>query len=81
MVPCRREFVVQKTLCLVALLAAFPLHAQESRAPINVSALGPQVGERVPDFSLPDQHGAVQTLDSIMGPNGAMLLFHRSADW
>ncbi len=81
MVPCRREFVVQKTLCLVALLVAFPLHAQESRAPINVSALGPQVGERVPDFSLPDQHGAVQTLDSIMGPNGAMLLFHRSADW
>ena len=32
MVPCRLEFVVQKTLCLVALLAAFPLHAQESRA-------------------------------------------------
>ena len=70
MVPCRGEIVVKKILCLVALLAALPLHAQESRAPINVSALGPQVGEQVPDFSLPDQHGAVQTLDFDHGPKG-----------
>ncbi len=40
-----------------------------------------QIGERVPDFSLPDQHGRIHTLESIMGPNGAMVLFHRSADW
>jgi peroxiredoxin len=39
------------------------------------------VGERVPDFSLPDQFGQLQSLDSIRGPNGTMLLFHRSADW
>ena len=32
------------------------MEAQE-REPIDVSALGPQVGERVPDFRLPDQHG------------------------
>ena len=51
------------------------------RTPIDVAALGPQVGERVPDFSLPDQNGQIQTLDSIRGPNGTMLLFHRSADW
>ncbi len=56
------------------------MEAQE-REPIDVSALGPQVGERVPDFSLPDQHGRVQTLQSIMGEKGAMILFHRSADW
>ena len=53
----------------------------QSRTPIDVEALGPQVGERVPDFSLPDQNGQIQTLDSIRGPNGTMLLFHRSADW
>ncbi len=53
----------------------------QSRTPIDVEALGPQVGERVPDFSLPDQNGQSQTLDSIRGPNGTMLLFHRSADW
>ncbi len=55
--------------------------AMQSRIPIDVPSLGPQVGERVPDFSLPDQHGRERTLESILGPNGAILLFHRSADW
>ena len=49
--------------------------------PVDVSALGPQVGEAVPDFALPDQTGAIRTLDSIMGERGAMIVFHRSADW
>ena len=53
----------------------------ESRTPIDVASLGPQVGERVPAFSLPDQNGQIRTLESILGPRGAMLLFHRSADW
>ena len=53
----------------------------QSRAPVEVSALGPQVGEAVPDFNLPDQNGQMHNLDSIKGPNGTMLLFHRSADW
>ena len=48
---------------------------------VDVSRLGPQVGERVPDFSLRDQNGRMQTLRSIMGPKGAMLVFVRSADW
>ncbi len=64
----------------VALLVTTPVQAQE-RTPVDLSSLGPQVGEKVPDFALPDQHGTVQTLDSIMGERGAMLLFHRSADW
>jgi len=51
------------------------------RTKIDVSKLGPQVGERVPNFSLPDQTGKLQTLQSIMGPKGAMLVFIRSADW
>ena len=55
--------------------------AMQSRTPISVASLGPQVGEQVPAFSLPDQNGQVQTLESILGPNGAILLFHRSADW
>ena len=53
----------------------------QPRTPIDVASLGPQVGEQVPAFSLPDQNGEVQTLESIMGPNGAILLFQRSADW
>lgn len=62
------------------LLTASP-QAQQARRPIDVSKLGPQVGEVVPDFSLPDQTGKTRTLTSIMGPKGAMLVFYRSADW
>jgi len=51
------------------------------RQKIDVSKLGPQVGESVPDFSLNDQNGKTRTLQSIMGPKGAMLVFIRSADW
>jgi hypothetical protein len=54
---------------------------QETRTRIDVSKLGPQVGERVPDFKLLDQNGKEQTLQSIMGRRGAMLVFIRSADW
>ena len=53
----------------------------QSRTAIDIASLGPQVGELVPSFSLPDQNGQTQTLESILGPNGAILLFHRSADW
>jgi len=53
----------------------------QSRTPIDVASLGPQMGEQVPEFSLPDQNGQMRTLESIVGPKGAMLLFHRSADW
>ncbi len=66
---------------LAALVLGFPSLAMQSRTAIDVSSLGPQVGELVPDFSLPDQNGRVRTRDSILGPNGAILLFHRSADW
>jgi cytochrome oxidase Cu insertion factor (SCO1/SenC/PrrC family) len=72
------------TLWLVAALTVPAAAAQSSSASstrIDVSALGPQVGERVPDFSLPDQNGQMRTLQSIMGPKGAVLVFIRSADW
>ncbi len=52
-----------------------------SRIPVDVASLGPQVGEQVPAFSLPDQNRQIRTLESVLGPNGALLLFHRSADW
>ena len=43
--------------------------------------LGLQVGDVSPDFSLIDQTGAGRDLASLMGPNGLMLVFSRSADW
>jgi hypothetical protein len=42
---------------------------------------GPEVGQPVPGFSAKDQEGRTQTLKSIMGLKGAMLVFFRSADW
>ena len=56
-------------------LAAWP-HAQT-----NLATLGPQVGQRAIDFSLPDQQDRVRPLKSFAGPKGTMLVFFRSADW
>ena len=67
-------------LSLITPVSPPPVMAQ-TRARIDISKLGPQMGERVPDFELRDQNGRTQTLRSIMGPKGAMLVFHRSADW
>lgn len=48
---------------------------------VDVTALGPQVGQRAIEFRLPDQQGREQTLASVAGPKGTMLVFFRSADW
>ena len=72
-----------RLLCaLVATTAILTLavSAQEIHK-VDVSKLGPQVGAAVPDFTLADQHGKKWTLQSLMGPKGAMLVFFRSADW
>lgn len=42
---------------------------------------GPEVGARIPEFSLADQNGMKRDLASIAGVNGAMIVFYRSADW
>ncbi len=71
------------TLSALALLIV-PLGqttAAQQREKVDVSKLGPRVGQQVPAFSLKDQTGTVQTLQSVMGPKGAMLVFLRSADW
>lgn len=53
---------------------------------IQISAIGPlsiglAVGEKAPAFSVRDQSGRLQTLDTLKGANGTVLLFFRSADW
>jgi peroxiredoxin len=72
-------------VCLIASLAATSAVGQRSGPPApaapDVKTLGPQVGDKVPDFRLPDQHGQVRTLSSLMGPKGLILVFNRSADW
>ena len=63
---------------LAALALSVLLSAADGPDP---QTLGPQVGQAVPEFALPDQHGAARTLESMMGPKGAILVFFRSADW
>ncbi len=48
---------------------------------IEIMSIGLAVGQKAPAFSLHDQFGRVQTLDSLKGPKGTVLLFFRSADW
>ena len=48
---------------------------------VDVDRLGPQIGSRLPDFTLRDQRGEAHALKSLLGPKGAMIVFFRSADW
>jgi len=48
---------------------------------IELMSIGLAVGQKAPAFSVHDQFGRVQTLDTLKGTNGTVLLFFRSADW
>jgi hypothetical protein len=52
-----------------------------AQAPAAIATLGPQPGTTAPTFAAPDQNGRTHTLQSILGPKGAMVVFSRSADW
>lgn len=45
------------------------------------SQTGLEVGNKIPPFQAVDQDGNVRDFESIKGPNGAVFVFHRSADW
>ncbi len=42
---------------------------------------GPDVGEVVPAIVLPDQNGDLINVAESIGPNGGVVVFHRSAYW
>jgi hypothetical protein len=71
--------LVLSTVVIVTLAAAGS--AAQSPPRIDVTKLGPQVGDRIPDFRLPDQRGTAWAPDALMGSSGLMLVFQRSADW
>jgi hypothetical protein len=50
-------------------------------ASISLMSIGLAVGQKAPDFSVRDQLGRAQTLSTLKGANGTVLLFFRSADW
>lgn len=82
-IPFLSALITSAALCF-AMSSTF---AQESRPfdrPMTNTenwTTGPAVGERIPEFAGTDQNGIRQTFDDIKGPNGAMIIFYRSADW
>lgn len=57
------------------------LQARHVNATNDGYTTGPEPGEHIPDFSLPDQDGALRSVANLAGPNGLLLVFYRSADW
>jgi peroxiredoxin len=45
------------------------------------SEVGLRAGHKAPEFSARDQFGKTQTLETLRGSKGTVLLFYRSADW
>ena len=45
------------------------------------SEVGLRTGLKAPEFSARDQFGKTQTLETLRGSKGTVLLFYRSADW
>jgi peroxiredoxin len=43
--------------------------------------VGPPPGAKLPVFNLSDQDGKPRSLQTLLGPKGALIVFYRSADW
>lgn len=57
------------------------LYAKHVNATNDHYATGPDPGQHIPDFALPAQNGVLSSLMNLTGPNGLLLVFHRSTDW
>jgi len=44
---------------------------------VPLSAQAPRIGEKAPEFSLPDQNGKQVALADLLSPKGAVLIFYR----
>ena len=42
---------------------------------------GPEIGERLPDITLPDQTGTPVNIEETRGNGRALVVFHRSLRW
>ena len=70
--------IARRLFLTVALTALTPFtYAQSEYA----AAWGPDVGSSAPMLSALDQDGNGQTLESLTGTGGLLLVFNRSVDW
>jgi hypothetical protein len=77
------SFSTPRCVCLMLVLSSMCWSAATAQTPaaIDTSAIGPQVGQQIPEFAGTDQFGRPHTLSSSGGVKGTMLVFFRSADW
>ena len=47
----------------------------------HASKWGPEVGSSSPILDAPDHAGTTQSLSTLAGGNGLLLIFNRSVDW
>jgi len=71
---------MQRLLCAFVFGLSLAFGALSAQAP-DLTQLGPRIGASVPEFAAVDQFGRAQTLQTLMGRDGLMLVFFRSADW
>ena len=83
------NFLTEKYLMIYMLLlfssaSSFSQDSKNNRYPIDAElgfSTGPAIGEKVPEFSLPNQFGKIKSLKDLVGEKGAVLNMYRSADW
>ena len=71
----------RKKLAVPALAAVACMFVATAAVGAEPTATGPQVGTKIPAVQARDQHGHERNFENLRGPNGLLLLFHRSADW
>jgi hypothetical protein len=62
-------------------LVSDELYARHVNATNDRYTTGPEPGQTIPEFTLPDRNGDLRSLADLTGTNGLLLVFHRSADW
>jgi hypothetical protein len=65
------------TAIALLLFAFFSYEVFYNLKQVPLSAQAPRVGQKAPEFSLPDQNGRQVALADLLSPNGAVLIFYR----
>jgi hypothetical protein len=79
----RSTFILNLVFVFWSSSVGEPEASIQERSNLNdqTTKTGPAVGQKIPVFQAKDQNGRLQDFESIRGPKGAVILFHRSADW
>jgi hypothetical protein len=74
------KYVVAIGLSIASLALAYMQETSSSKHAVS-SSIGLKVGQNAPTFASRDQFGHEQSIETLKGSNGTVLLFFRSADW